>query len=120
MLEAFLPLISLSIVALVVSTIFALLKKLSRRSTKIVVCINSLFPSLLILIGILGRQISDCPHLLGECYNEEYSAWRYLILVPGSVIWIASNFILLAMIFYFLVKKGFSFGFILTKIRKTE
>ena len=120
MLEATLPLIAFSIAALVISTTFALLKKLSSRSTKIVACINSLFPFLLFLIGIFGRQLSDCPHLVGDCYSEEYSAWRYLVLLPASAFWIASNVVLLALISYFLVKKFFSLAFFSTRIRKTK
>ncbi len=118
MLEATLPLIAVSVLGLVIGTLFALLKKLTSRSTKIVVGINSLFPILLFLIGLLGRQLSDCPHLVGDCYNEEYSGWRYLVLLPGSAFWLLFNIVLLALISYFLAKKFFTLVFFSKRIRK--
>ena len=105
MLGNLLPLIIATLAAGAVSAAYAHLKNMPSDRAKRLVAINVLFPLCLSLISALAMYLSDCPHLIGECYNDSYDVWRNLLLLPASMLWLGFNLCLLTGIAYILVKR---------------
>lgn len=105
MLGNFLPLIFVSLAAGAVSAAYAHLKNMPSETVNRLVAINTLFPLCLFLISALAMYLSDCPRLIGECYNDSYDAWQYLLLLPAAMLWFGFNLCLLTSIAYILIKR---------------
>ena len=104
MLGNLLPLIIASLAAGTVSAAYAHLKNMPSEMVKRLVAMNALFPLCLSLISVLAMYLSDCPRLIGECYNDSYDAWQYLLLLPAVMLWLGFNLFLLLDITYQLIK----------------
>jgi len=99
-----LPLIIASLAAGAVSAAYAHLKNMPSERVKRLVALNALFPLCLSLISALAMYLSDCPHLIGECYNDSYDAWQYLLLLPAAMLWLGFNLCILIGVLYLTIR----------------